>query len=180
MPRTPKDAGLIGVALKRKQEYTNTHKPQLINPEKLFKILSKMKKSKNPHYQFYDDYDAYQERCKEVDPSGYNVVFNEDSHEEYEGRQFTVDETILENPESDQDETDNKEDAEELNTKDPVKKYQFKYNESLFMIDKYPEIRVPTDESVSIAPGEGQIPKDIMTDDDWDIKAFPQFRWYQW
>ena len=39
MPRAPKDAGLIGVALKRKQEYTNTHKRQLINPEKLFKVI---------------------------------------------------------------------------------------------------------------------------------------------
>ena len=27
--------------------------------------------------------------------------------------------------------------------------------------------------SVNIAPGEGQVPKDIMTDEDWDSKAFP-------
>ena len=33
MPRTPKEAGLIGVALKRKKEYKNTHQHQLINPE---------------------------------------------------------------------------------------------------------------------------------------------------
>ena len=39
MPRTPKDAGLIGVALKRKQEYRNTHKHQLIDPSKLFNKL---------------------------------------------------------------------------------------------------------------------------------------------
>ena len=43
MPRTPKDAGLIGVALKRKKEYKNNHKHQLINPDKLFRILSKLK-----------------------------------------------------------------------------------------------------------------------------------------
>ena len=36
MPRTPKDAGLIGVALKRKKVYKNTHKHQLIDPDKLF------------------------------------------------------------------------------------------------------------------------------------------------
>ena len=34
LPRTPKDAGLIGVALKRKKEYANSHKHQLVNPEK--------------------------------------------------------------------------------------------------------------------------------------------------
>ena len=56
---------------------------------------------------------------------------------------------------------------------DPVKKYQFKYNESLCMIDKYPEISRNPDASVSVAPGEGQIPKNIMDDEDWDVKAFP-------
>ena len=61
----------------------------------------------------------------------------------------------------------------EFITKDPVKKYQFKYNEALCMTDKYPEISVKTNASVNVAPGEGQVPKDIMTDDDWDVKAFP-------
>ena len=32
LPRTPKDAGLIGVELKRKKEYKNSHKHQLILP----------------------------------------------------------------------------------------------------------------------------------------------------
>ena len=46
----------------------------------------------------------------------------------------------------------------EFLTKDPVKKYQFKYNESLCMTDKYPEISVDNTElSVSLAQGEGQI-----------------------
>ena len=40
MPRTPKDAGLIGVALNRRKEYKNTHKHQLINPE--IHIISSM------------------------------------------------------------------------------------------------------------------------------------------
>ena len=38
LPRTPKEAGLIGVALKRKLEYKNTHKRQLINPDKILRI----------------------------------------------------------------------------------------------------------------------------------------------
>ena len=42
------------------------------------------------------------------------------------------------------------------------------------MTNKYPEISVTnTEASINIAPGEGQIPKDIMTDNEWDIKAFP-------
>ena len=77
MPRTPRDAGLIGVALKQKIEYKNTHKHQLINPDKLFRMLDKLKRSKNPHYKFYDEYDVYETRCRTTDPSGYDIVFND-------------------------------------------------------------------------------------------------------
>ena len=41
------------------------------------------------------------------------------------------------------------------------------------MTNKYREISVKTHQDVNVAPGEGQIPKDIMTDDEWDVKAFP-------
>ena len=76
MPRTPNEAGLIGVALKRKKEYKNTHKHQLIDPTKLFKILKKLRESGNKHYQFYDDFNQYQARCRDVDQPGYVVMFS--------------------------------------------------------------------------------------------------------
>ena len=56
MPRTPNEADLIRVALKKKKEYKNTHKRQLIDPSKLFKMLNKLKLSGNKHYQFHDDF----------------------------------------------------------------------------------------------------------------------------
>ena len=187
MPRTPRDAGLIGVALKRKIEYKNTHKHQLINPDKLFRMLDKLKRSKNPHYKFYDEYDVYETRCRRTDPSGYDTVFNDDTDDlqeiidkmdETQAREV-VDEIVTDeieaNTRDNEDDESNAEKEEiEFITKDPVKKYQIKYNESLCMTDKYPEISVNnTESSVSLAPGEGQIPKDIMSDEDWDIKAFP-------
>ena len=52
LPRTPIDAGLISVKLKRKEEYKNPHISQLINPERIFKMLDKLKENKNPHYKF--------------------------------------------------------------------------------------------------------------------------------
>ena len=78
LPRTPQEAGLIGVALKRKKEYQNTHKHQLVNPDKMYKMLEKLKNNKNPHYQFYEDYNAYRNRCETSDPTGYDVIFNQD------------------------------------------------------------------------------------------------------
>ena len=38
-PRTPREAQLIGVALKRKKEYKNVHKRQFVNPQKLLECL---------------------------------------------------------------------------------------------------------------------------------------------
>ena len=75
MPRMPKDAGLIGVELKRKKEYKNTHKQQLINPEKIYKMLDKLRRAGNPYYQFYDDYHTYQEKCQLDDPVGHDIIF---------------------------------------------------------------------------------------------------------
>ena len=36
--------------------FKNTHKHQLVNPEKMFRMLEKLRKNKNPYYKFYDDY----------------------------------------------------------------------------------------------------------------------------
>ena len=141
MPRTPKDAGLIGVALKRKKEYKNSHKEQLIDSEKLFRMLEKLKKSGNKYYQFYDDYTQYQTRCKETDPMGYCVVFHddvEDDVEKMDAKATEVQDEVLAEKEHVIDDDDNAGEKEDIEyeTKDVVKKYQFEYNKSLCMSDK--------------------------------------------
>ena len=84
LPRTPKEAGLIGVSLKRRLEYKITHKRQLVNPEKILRMLDMLKKAKNPFYQFHDDFNTYAERCKIDDPEGHRVIFPEDDELEEE------------------------------------------------------------------------------------------------
>ena len=152
------------MALKRKKEYKNTHSHQLINPEKLFKMLEKLKRNKNPYYQFYEDYNEYQARCRTSDPTGYNVVFQDDDKTDEIVDIDDKTECIVNDALSIDDDSgiedgacEEEEEEKEINTKDPVKRYQFKYNESLYMTNKYPEISVNTEASVSIAPGEGQI-----------------------
>ena len=187
MPRTPNNAGLIGVALKRKKEYTNTHKHQLINPSKLFRVLEKLKSKGNPYYQFYDDHNEYKTRCKMSDPVGYDVMFYENDSVQGDIDEMVIDiestnitdeieKEKLHKDALDSDDAGEIEERDEIEykTKDPVKKYQFTYNESLCMSNKYPEISFNTDEStVSVAPGEGKVPQDIMSEEDWDVKAFP-------
>ena len=65
IPRTPKEAGLIQVKLKRRLKYKNYHKQEFIDPNKIFKILKYLKDAGHPFYQFYDDYSLYKKRCRE-------------------------------------------------------------------------------------------------------------------
>ena len=167
LPRTPTEAGLIEVDLKRKVEYQNSHVRKLIDPKKCFKMLELLKKSGNIHYQFYDDYNVYVERCKKNDFNGYNTVFDED----VELNQDLSDKMKLAEDNKEELSVDELLETEFL-TKDPVRKYQFAdYNKSLCMSNMYPEIA--PENSVIVAPGEGQVPKSVLYDNDWDIKAFP-------
>ena len=49
LPRTPNEAGLIGVEVKRKLAFKHPHhKSQLINVHKIYKAIDYLKKSDNP------------------------------------------------------------------------------------------------------------------------------------
>ena len=157
-PRTPQDAGLIGVQLKRMKNMKNSHSQQLINPDRIFRFLQKVKDKRNPHYDNVESYETYQKRCRDNDIEGYQLVFGEDEDSEIEDEEEKEDndyEGLI---------ADEKEEEEYL-TKDPVKKHQMSYDKSVCMSDKYPEI--------TVAPGEGQTPKGITSDENWDVKAFP-------
>ena len=64
LPRTPTEAGIIPVKLKRKLEYEGSHKTELINPNKIFKTLQFLKESGHPDYQFSENEIEYEKRCK--------------------------------------------------------------------------------------------------------------------
>ena len=192
LPRTPKDAGLIGVELKRKKEYKNTHKQQLIDPQKLYKMLDRLRSAGNPYYKFYDDYEAYENKCMVEDPVGHSVMFRVEEDEDDEifekldlANYFELSDHIEKETDKEEDkgneekeeekEADEKEEIEYL-TKDAVRKWQFDYNKSLCLTNKYPEVTAAGNNDIpiiQIAPGEGKKPRDIMKDKDWDIKAFP-------
>ena len=127
-------------------------------------MLELLKREGNRHYQFYDDYNIYEERCKKTEFKGYIFIFDEETEpiEDLSDKKGKEDEErvweeLLE---------------EEYRTKDPVKKFQFDdYNKSLCLSNLYPEMEL--ENSIIVAPGEGKSPKNIRFDDDWDILAFP-------
>ena len=78
LPRTPTEAGLLAVNLKRKLEYKGSHKSQLIDPQKLFKFIATCKAAGHPLYQDVSTEEDYLEKCKKS-KTDYKLVYgNED------------------------------------------------------------------------------------------------------
>ena len=79
LPRTPTEAGLLAVNLKRKLEYKGSHKCQLIDPQKLFKFIATCKAAGHPLYQDVSTEEDYVEKCKKSEADYMLVYGNEDN-----------------------------------------------------------------------------------------------------
>ena len=180
LPRTPMQAGLIGVNIKSRMSGPSlkiTKHPQRICPERVIQLVAELKASGNKYYQDIQAFEQYKERCHREDNNGYQMLWGSEDELEEPLETLNDDCTV-----SVQDEVQ----AEELNEdgrkeeeyikNDPVKKFQFKYGQSLCYSNQYPEIQATEGQQQSdldLAPGENRIPKDIVQDVDWDVKAFP-------
>ena len=134
---------------------------------KLKAALKTLKWLGHKYYQFVRDKDLedYDNRCKETDIDGFNFlngISNEDSTE----KNKTIGSTAENNEEeSDEDDKEN----EKILTKDPVAKFQFDYNRNTCFSNDVPELVIDEsaiNQKISIAPGEGKIPTNILEDDD--------------
>ena len=147
LPRTPKEAKLIGVSLKRKLEYKNTHIRQLVDTNKVVKMLELLKAAGNPYYQFYNNVTEFKKRCESEDPEGYSVLFpdndggNSDKGEHTKPLNNECDNDSMMNLSDEDNDDEELEDELDFVTNDPVRKYQFKYDDSVCMANKYPEVR---------------------------------------
>ena len=171
LPRTPQEAGLLEVKLKRKLEYKNTHKQAYIDPKKNYKALEFLKSTGHPDYQFFDDYRAYKQRC---------------FHTKMEFVNDDLIEAIVDMPEflqnikndKDKENINNIDEEEEYVTKDVIRKFQFDYDKSVCLVEQYPEAAIQEEDTIdsnqiSFAPGEGKIPENILNTENWDRDAFP-------
>ena len=139
-----------------------------------------MRTKKHPSYLCFDGLDEYEERCRKDDPTGFDLVFvYEDGIEKI----VEIDEYLKSLQKQDKEKVEmdinipltDSEDEDELDKqKDPARKFQFQYDRSVCMADKFPEAAIVEDTScMSFAPGEGKIPENILMTDNWDIDAFP-------
>ena len=170
LPRTPKEAGLLEVKLKRKLEYQNVHKQAYIDPDKIFKALEFLKNCGHPDYEFYDDCSVYQRRCKQTEKV--EITFVDDDYVEniLEKEKYIE---ILDNGANSEEYSE--EEEEVYRKKDVIRKHQFDYDASVCLVDKYPEAAITEEDcnQISFAPGEGKVPQNILNSKNWDIQAFP-------
>ena len=68
LPRTPDEAQLTCISLKRKLEYKNTHNTGYISVSRVEKALNTLYDLGHPEYQFVADMGGFEERCKENEP----------------------------------------------------------------------------------------------------------------
>ena len=195
IPRTPKEAGLIQLKLKRKLKYKNYHKQEYIDPLKIFTVLEYLRKSGHPYYQFYDDYNVFKKRCREESlqlsnchsrPQRVTVTFTDDREImpmiDIDKRKLkTIDnckEEVQDKGAADDDSVMSEEEQYILN--DPIRKFQFDHNIETCLTNKYPEMLldingddIAGNDDLSFAPGEGKVPSNILMEKDWDIKGWP-------
>ena len=182
LPRTPSEAGIVPVNLKRKKSYKNSHKSQYISVPKLFAALESLYKLGNKYYQFVPNIEHFHERC--IENADTDLIYDEEVDEceemvqtnSYKMSSFLVnDEIVNEDFEQDDDIEISELEEKEYQQNDLVKKWQIDYNQSTCFVNNYPELNVTdtVNNSVSIAPGEGKRPSNILEEVDWDLKSFP-------
>ena len=175
LPRVPSQAGMVVAVLKRRLNFENHHKKELINPNRMVRLVVKMIKAGNPHYTNVDTPEGYKERCAATDQTGYQLIYGEVDDEVVETLETLPEGSVL-TDEMDVEQGDPSggpelrelvcEDDDVVREEHPLRRFQVDYDSSIALTDKFPEI--------SVAPGEGQTPKGMLGDKDIDIKGFPQ------
>ena len=140
MPRLPSESGIIDIQWKRRLAMKNVHLQAKVDPDKLFRTLEFLKALGNPHYQDSQTREEYEARCRAIDPIGYNLIFGEDQES---GGLFLK--YVPEAVEPMYDLQEYREllkeckDDREYREEDVVRRHQLDYNETLCMVEKYPE-----------------------------------------
>ena len=173
LPRTPTEAGIIPVQLKRKKDYKNTHLYQYICPQKVTDALHQLK---HCHKGYKDTHIIdLVENCTNSDPENIFLLEEHQNDEAVIEVDSTEDEPEAVKMNEEENERENEEENEENEyiAKDSIRKFQFDYDKSIGMSENFPESLVNTDEPHKVAPGEGHFPTNILQDKDWDVLGFP-------
>ena len=150
LPRTPTDSGLIGVNWKRRVAYKNTHLTQYVDTNRLFEVLDYLIEY-NPLYINSTIDRDFLERCKSQDPSGHEFFIDTSPQEDQlnsddDDMFLRISENIQEmniGEESNGSLSDGElerveEEYQEYAKTDPIKKFQFDYDEHVALTREDP------------------------------------------
>ena len=139
-----------------------------------------MKTAVNPHYQFVTTHENYEETCKTLDPEGYELI-----NDSAPCMSKILESPMSANPDNQlHAEEDEKDSEDELEYIEHGAVCKWQYTQDVLMDNMFPEnqINVQADdnseianieyEGVSVGPGEGQMPTNILAEKDWDMKNF--------
>ena len=175
LPRTLEEASVIPVLLKRQKKLKNNHFQQHIRPAVILKAVEYLR-YRYPHYEGLEfDYEKIQKLT---------VQFIDDDEENQECESILDIDDVVENedPENGKDDFDPEDDEKEERNyveNDPVKKHQTEVSSSTFLIPENMESSVTskskkhTNEGLVLAPGENQIPKNILREKNPFVLHFP-------
>ena len=161
LPRRPDQAGLIPVQLKRQLKLKNKVYRAFVRPDHLVAAVKWLKEHGHPGY----------ENIRLADLSQWDSDISEDGESSEESN-----------------DSEATEEAEEAEEPDSIRKHQFDLGEHTVLTEQYPESSVvvnttekvmqkkqrdDSEETFSIAPGEGKIPTNFLRDPTWDVDGFP-------
>ena len=189
LPRTPTDASLTVVQLKRRLNYPGVHKQQLINMSNVMQALRTFIELKNPYYQNILEDKQFKERCQKTDPEGFRILFPEEDinlsdleinsqscdDKEVNEMEFDKSSQNVVQPDESSKNQDCEEEENEYLEKDVIAKSQFNYNRSTCFGENHPEIAIEenVNDVTQVAPGQGKIPQSILQEENIDVKSFP-------
>ena len=152
LPRLPSESGIIDIQWKRRLGQKNAHLQAKVDPNRIFNALQFLKNTGNELYQTVQTREEYEARCDSQDPDGFRLIFGDGRSDNLE-LEFIPEgaaEPIL-NLEEYLHIREELNDEEELQTNDPVRRFQIEYNTDVCMVQKYPEgmeldgVRLPKD-----------------------------------
>ena len=131
LPRTPDQASICKVQLKRKTSMKNSHMDQYISVPKIINAIKTFKELNNKHYVNASIPLSYEDLVRTEDPEGYNLLFPEENCSLEEGLEES--DEVNNNDNSHGNETCDED--EKYYTEDPIQKYKFNFDEKTTYVD---------------------------------------------
>ena len=139
-PRTPTEAGIVKVQLKRKKMMKNTHLEKYISIPKIYKALNTLRRLGNKHYKSIEFDQRFNQRWRTEDPDSYDMAFEKDYGNTDDIN--TDDDESHDDAHNDRNEDESEDESTDFKLQDPIQKWKFNFDSVTTVLNDYPELDV--------------------------------------